>query len=142
MGSCFWSSCPRVSKHLSSAWLSLIFGLSDLTRSLVYSVHSISSCSIVATTGFQTLDSFEGVDRVCDRKDDLLFSQLMRLSLTVIYFFGLVSLAIVRVIIPMATVCVIIPMATVRVIIPIATVRVIIPMATVRVINFRWRPFA
>jgi hypothetical protein len=25
------------------------------------------------TTGFQTLDSFEGVDRVCDRKDDLYF---------------------------------------------------------------------
>jgi hypothetical protein len=24
-------------------------------------------------TGFQTLDSFEGVDRVCDRKDDLYF---------------------------------------------------------------------
>jgi hypothetical protein len=24
-------------------------------------------------TGFQTLDSFEEVDRVCDRKDDLYF---------------------------------------------------------------------
>jgi hypothetical protein len=42
----------------------------------------------------------------------------MRLSHTVTYYFGLVSLAIVRVIIPMATVRVIIPMATVRVIIP------------------------
>jgi hypothetical protein len=42
----------------------------------------------------------------------------MRLSHTGIYYFGLVSLAIVRVIIPMATVRVIIPMATVRIIIP------------------------
>jgi hypothetical protein len=42
----------------------------------------------------------------------------MRLSHTVIYYFGLVSLAIVRVIIPMATVRVIILMATVRIIIP------------------------
>jgi hypothetical protein len=42
----------------------------------------------------------------------------MRLSHTVIYNSGLVSLAIVRVIIPMATVRVIISMATVRVIIP------------------------
>jgi hypothetical protein len=42
----------------------------------------------------------------------------MRLSHMVIYYFGLVGLAIVRVIIPMATVRVIIPMATVCVIIP------------------------
>jgi hypothetical protein len=46
----------------------------------------------------------------CDRKDDLLFSQLMRLSHTVIYYFGIVRMATVRVIIPMATVRVIIPM--------------------------------
>jgi hypothetical protein len=52
----------------------------------------------------------------------------MRLSHTDIYYFGLFSLAIVCVIIPMTTVRVIIPMATVRVLISMATVRVIIPM--------------
>jgi hypothetical protein len=37
------------------------------------SVRERSTICPTVLTGFQTLDSFEGVDRVCDRKDDLYF---------------------------------------------------------------------